>query len=196
MGNFKSRAFRFEVVVDMSGSNAEQGGRKRTDAGIIILVVVTSVMLYFAIFYIFPNLNRHEFVAFGTFYINDSGESHGGFEYAGTFYANLTLTDSDWALELSLKIGLGDPLPFHSIGIRSNYYLDGSMVLDTERGRIVLEYLHDDPIWGDMIDHSYVAIYSPSGPASENIGEVFADVFGLPSHYYVQLSLRPEPPGV
>ncbi|MEM2839659.1 MAG: hypothetical protein QXE18_06185 [Thermoplasmata archaeon] len=168
---------------------------KELDAVIIVLIVAISVILYFFLPYILY-LDRHEFIAEGTFYINDSGESHGGFEYAGTFYANLTWTDSTWALLLSLKTGLGDPLPFHAIKIYSNYYSDGNMILNTEKGRIVLEYMAEDPIWGNMINGTFTAVYSPSGPASENIGSISAEIFGLPAHYYVQLSLVPSPLGV
>jgi len=162
----------------------------RTLATIIIVLIIAISVFFFLSFYIFlPSHERHEFLALGTFYINDSGESHGGFEYAGTFYANLTRTDSEWILLLSLKTGLGDPLQYHEIRVFSNFYSDGDIVLITEKGRMVLEYMAFDPIWGNMLNGTYVAIYSPSGPDSENIGMISADMFGLPAHYYVQLSL-------
>jgi len=179
----------------MSESEDGRAHSRKLDSIIIGLIIAVSVVLGLCLHYSLPNLERHEFIAMGTFYINDCGESHGGFEYAGTFYANLTWTDSDWILSLSLRTGLGDPLPYHELRVFSNFYSDSDMILSTEKGQIVLEYMAVDQIWGGMLNGTFVAIYSPSGPASENIGSISAEMFGLPAHYYVQLSLVPFPLG-
>ena len=179
----------------MNVSKVDSNEAMRTDEDVIIIsiVLVISIMLFIVIIYVPPSQGRHELIAFGAFYINNSGESHGGFEYAGTFYANLTRIDGNWSLELSLKAGLGDPRPYRAIKVCSNFFSNGDMIQYTERGRIVLELMLDDPIWGNMLNECFVAIYSPYGPAAENIGEISAEIFGLPAHYYAQLSLRPVP---
>ncbi|MDH4123396.1 MAG: hypothetical protein OEV21_04885 [Thermoplasmata archaeon] len=160
--------------------------------GIVLLLtsVAALIVILGFLFAATPGIGT-VYPAEGEFYINDAGTSHGGFEYAGSFNASVHEGSDGWKLSMSLRIGLGDPLSMHHIRIYSLEFNSTEMVMDTERGEMILRYVEEDFIWGDMFSQMYVAIYSPEGPPEESIGEISAQMFDLPVHYYVQLALTP-----
>jgi len=52
-------------------------------------------------------------LSYGSFYANDCGVPKGGFEWAGDYYANLTLKSGVGKLTIQFKGGLGDPIEKH-----------------------------------------------------------------------------------
>jgi len=129
-----------------------------------------------------------------SFYCNDCGEPHGGFEYCGSFYANITLDNSVGELILELKIGIGDPLQKHVYNLefikgikkdRIEFLLEGEP--------LVLEWVEEDLVWNKWDNH-YIASYSvglpPEDGGRDGFGIIHPDMFpGLVSWYYVELRI-------
>ncbi len=114
----------------------------------------------------------------GNMYINDAGMPPGlaGFEWVGEY----NVSTEDRYLVIRQVRGLGDYLEKHRYRI-IDLRMDGNrLILEIETGRIVMVRSGDE----------YVAVYSISERFS--IGEISPEYFpGLPSHFYVELRLRP-----
>ena len=126
-------------------------------------------------------------VTYGSFYINDCGQPHGGFEYCGTYYANMTLNQSNGFLNIELKIGLGDPLQQHIYNVELIEYTYDTMRLSVENQNVTLIRIENDTIWNKW--HNYfIASHTDDVPERRGIGIITPDIFpDLPSHYYVEL---------
>ena len=126
----------------------------------------------------------------GTFYINDCGRPKGGFEYAGTYYANLTLDNGTGTLEIVLKVGLGDPLDRHVWNVTLLEYTNESMQLDMDGYNLEMEWVDNDTIWNGQYDGNYTALWGPEMTDYEPVGHIRTDWFpGTVAHYYVELRL-------
>ncbi len=126
----------------------------------------------------------------GTFYINDCGRPKGGFEYAGTYYANLSLEEGTGTLEIALKIGLGDPLDRHLWNVTLLEYSNGTMRLYMDGHRLEMRWVDNDTIWNGQYDGNYTALWGPWMEEYEPVGHIRTDWFpGTVSHYYVELRL-------
>lgn len=127
--------------------------------------------------------------SFGSFYINDCGQPHGGFEYCGCFYASLFLEDSIGTLTLELTLGLGDPLLKHEYSMELIEYSVDSIEFLIEGEPLVLEWVENDTVWNKWHNH-YIASFIYDVPERGGIGTIHPDMFpGLVSWYYVELRL-------
>ncbi len=128
--------------------------------------------------------------AHGSFYINDCGRPKGGFEYAGSYYANLTLDNGTGTLEIALERGLGDPLDRHLWNVTLLAYTDEAMQLDMDGHRLEMTWVDNDSIWNGQYDGTYTALWGPEMSEYEPVGHIRTDWFpGTVSHYYVELHL-------
>lgn len=128
--------------------------------------------------------------AHGTFYINDCGRPKGGFEYAGTYSANLTLDNGRGTLEIRLERGLGDPLDRHVWNVTLLEYTNEAMHLDMDGHILQLQWVDNDPIWNGQYDGTYTALWGPEMTEYEPVGHIRTDWFpGTVTHYYVELRL-------
>jgi len=138
-------------------------------------------------------------VVFGTgsLHINDAGRSHGGFEYAAEYSVEVSQgcngtvrTNHIAVLDFTLQIGLGDALSVHELRLKMLYDGDSNEVtLTNESATIVLEKVAQDLIWNHVWDGYYVASWGGDAPEEEVRGQISPEIFGLPSHYYVELRL-------
>ena len=138
-------------------------------------------------------------VVFGTgsLHINDAGRSHGGFEYAAEYSVEVSQgcngtvrTNHIAVLDFTLQIGLGDALSVHELRLKLLYDRDRNEVtLANESATIVLEKVAQDLIWNHAWDGYYVASWGGDAPEEEVRGQISPEIFGLPSHYYVELRL-------
>ncbi|MFQ6108806.1 MAG: hypothetical protein ACE5L7_04555 [Candidatus Aminicenantales bacterium] len=134
-----------------------------------------------------PAAEEKEYV--GSFLANDSGESHGGFEWAGEYRAALFIRGRKGSLSLSFLSGLGDPLTQHVYPVADFLEEQGSISFSIKGQRAVLLLVERDEIWGGKYDNSFAA--NNSDNPSEQIGFLPVDVFrGFRYHYYVELRLK------
>ena len=127
----------------------------------------------------------------GIFYANDSGVSHGGFEWAGEYAARLQVSGENGSLELQFSVGLGDPLNRHRFSVFNFFETSGYMTLMLEGQPAVLYLIEEDLIWGGRFD-GYLS-GNNSDDVGERIGDLPVDVFkGFKSHYYIELRLKPD----
>lgn len=134
----------------------------------------------------------HEFI--GSFYANDCGVSHGGFEWAGDYTASLSVTGTKGRLILTFDIGLGDPLKVHNFNISDFRDLGTSLSFRLEGKSTQLVWVEKDNIWDGTHDSRFIG--NNSDQASEQVGHLPIEVFyGFRSHYYVELRLRAAPTG-
>ncbi|MFQ5910100.1 MAG: hypothetical protein ACE5IJ_05185 [Thermoplasmata archaeon] len=127
----------------------------------------------------------------GSFFISDSGEPKGGFEYTAEYNATLFVTESYGTLLLNQTGGLGDALTKHLFPV-SCLCLEGEVVtFGLEGNNVVLVWDPIDPVWdGNYSDH-FIASWGAEAPAEAKRGSIQASHFpGLPSHYYVELRLK------
>lgn len=134
---------------------------------------------------------RKEF--FGEFYANDCGESHGGFEWAGSYTASLVINGSKGTLDITFSIGLGDYLKKHKYSVSDFAEAAGSMSFKIEGRKTTLVFTESDQIWGGQYNNYFIG--NNSNNLSERIGWIPVKAFeGLRSHYYVELRLKSSEP--
>ena len=128
--------------------------------------------------------------ALGSLYMNDCGEPNCGFEYCGSFYANLTLHDSIGTLTIELEIGLGDPLLQHVYAVELLEYTPQIIRMNIDGEEVTLEWVANDTVW-DTWHNYYIASHIEDNPEERGgIGSISPDIFpGLASWYYVELRL-------
>lgn len=125
--------------------------------------------------------------AFGSFYINDCGEPHGGFEYCAGFYATLDLEAFIGTLRLDFLIGLGDKLTQHVFDVELVEYTPEKIELTMEGEPLILEWIEEDNVWNKWHGH-YIASFNVGLPHRDGIGTIHPDMFpGIVSTYYVEL---------
>ena len=127
--------------------------------------------------------------ALGSFYINDCGQPHGGFEYAGSYYANLSLVDSSGELVLDFIAGLGDPILKHEYSVDLIDYTYDRLRLIVENEYVVLERVENDTEW-DTWHNYFIASHTYGIAERGGFGVVTPDLFpGIVPSYYVELRL-------
>jgi len=127
----------------------------------------------------------------GSFYANDCGVSHGGFEWAGGYKASLVISGSKGDLILTFEIGLGDPLTVHQFSISDFAEAAGSMTFRIEGKAATLVFIETDTIWNGDYNNHFIA--NKSDEPSERIGALPIEPFyGFKSHYYIELRLKPK----
>jgi len=127
----------------------------------------------------------------GTMFVSDAGQSHGGFEYTASYYANLTITGKKGVLNLTLEIGLGDALEKHEYEITDFSLSEDRITMRIEGAYVTLVWVENDTVWDHEYDNCYIASWGSESPQSEIRGEISPSTFpGLVQHYYVELRLR------
>lgn len=125
----------------------------------------------------------------GSFYTNDSGESHGGFEWAGSYTAHLTVEGEKGNLVLDFSKGLGDPLSRHQFSVRDFVDLGNELNFRLQGYSVVLVKRDEDPIWSGEYTGYYIGNHTSK--ESEKVGKLSVEIFsGLRPHYYVELRLK------
>ncbi len=131
----------------------------------------------------------------GEFLANDSGVSHGGFEWGSQYEASLVIRGSKGDLILVHKIGLGDYLTKHQFSVSDFAEAAGHISFKIEGWATSLVLVEQDTIWNRQYD-GYFAGNKTDDPA-EQIGYLPIEPFeGLNPHYYIDLRLlsdRDEP---
>jgi hypothetical protein len=125
----------------------------------------------------------------GFFYANDSGESHGGFEWAGEYTASLEVTGKDGILTLTLSTGLGDPLTRHQFSVAEFVEVGDALNLRIEGQSALLSLVDNDRIWQGKYNGYYSG--NKSSNSSEQVGLLPIGVFtGFSAFYYIDLRLK------
>ena len=160
-----------------------------------LFLILLVVLVLLAGYYIFtqviaPSPKVREYA--GTFFASDAGQSQGGFEYTASWNASMNIVGTTGVLNLSLNVGLGDPLKQHSFKVtefKSNSVDNISFMLDSYR--ITMVNVTYDEIWNGSFDNYYAAAWGGDAPASEHIGTISPSAFpGLVNTWYVELRLR------
>ncbi len=125
----------------------------------------------------------------GSLYVNDCGEPRCGFEYAASYYANLTLSNGRGMLIFELEIGLGDTLEKHEYVAVLRDYTQQKMVLLIDDNEVILERVKNDTVWNKWHNY-YIASYGTNMPENDRIGKIKPEIFpGLMNHYYIEIRL-------
>ncbi len=152
-------------------------------------IAIVIVFLLFVILNACPHSGeKREFS--GEFLANDSGVSHGGFEWAGSYTASLVVRGTKGDLILVFEIGLGDYLEKHKFSV-SEFAEAGETISFKIEGRpATLVLVEEDNIWSRQYDNHLSA--NNSDDPSEQIGYLPIEPFeGYSSHYYIDLRLSP-----
>lgn len=155
-------------------------------------VAIIIVFLFFVILNGCPTSGiTHEYT--GEFLVNDSGVSHGGFEWASLYTASLTIRGTRGNLTLTQSIGLGDYLTKHKLSIRDFADFGGNISFKIEGRAAALVLVEEDTIWNRKYDN-YLTGNKTSDPA-EQIGSLPIEPFvGFNPRYYIDLRLQPDRP--
>ena len=123
-----------------------------------------------------------------------SGESHGGFEWAGGYSASLEIRGTRGKLLISFEIGLGDYLQKHTYSVSSFVEAGGQMNFKIKDRQVNLVLVDKDTIWNGDYDNHYVG--NNSSRADEKIGNLPIEIFpGFRPHYYVEIRFMPSAGG-
>jgi hypothetical protein len=126
----------------------------------------------------------------GSFHANDSGESHGGFEWAGKYSAHLEVRGRTGKLYISFETGLGDYLKKYSYSVSHFIEASGQLNFSIQTRDVNMVYIDKDTLWDGQYNNQYIA--NNSSKIEERIGHLPVDIFpGFRSHYYVELRLLP-----
>ena len=152
-------------------------------------IAIVIVFLLFVILNACPNSGeKREF--FGEFLANDSGVSHGGFEWAGSYTASLVVRGTKGDLTLTFEIGLGDYLQKHKFSVSEFALAGGTISFKIEGRPATLVQVEEDAIWNRQYDN-YLSANNSDDP-SEQIGYLPIEPFeGYNSRYYIDLWLSP-----
>jgi len=152
-------------------------------------IAIVIVFLLFIILNACPHSGeKKEFI--GEFLANDSGVSHGGFEWAGSYSASLVVRGTKGDLILDFEIGLGDYLQKHKFSVSDFAETGGTISFKIEGRPATLVLVEEDNIWNRQYD-DYLSANNSDDPA-EQIGYLPIEPFdGYNSRYYVDLRLSP-----
>lgn len=151
------------------------------------VICIICFILFFSLHGCSKNSPRKEF--FGSFYANDSGISHGGFEWGGEYDATLLINGTKGDLILEFSIGIGDYLTKHEFTVSDFSEAGGSLSFKINGKPILLVFVENDRIWNGQYNNHYIG--NNSDDASERLGLLPVEVFtGLKAHYYVELRLE------
>ncbi len=129
----------------------------------------------------------------GEFLANDSGVSHGGFEWGSEYTASLVIRGTRGDLILIHKIGLGDYLKKHEFSVTDFAEVAGNISFKIDGRAASLFAVEEDLIWNRKYD-GYFTGNKTSDPA-EKVGHLPIDAFaGFNSSFYVDLRLLPDQP--
>lgn len=129
----------------------------------------------------------------GEFLANDSGASHGGFEWGSQYSVSLVIRGTRGDLILSHEIGLGDYLRKHTFSVSEFAEMSGNISFKIEGRAASLVLTEEDTIWNRQYD-GYFSGNKTSEP-SERIGYLPIEPFaGFSSHFYIDLRLQPDQP--
>ena len=125
----------------------------------------------------------------GEFYANDCSESHGGFEWAGSYLTSLVVRGTKGDLTMTFLTGLGDPLTRHEFSISDFAEAAGRLSFKIEGKAATLVFVEQDTIWDGRYNGFYIG--NNSIKEEEQVGSLPIEPFsGFPSHYYVELRLK------
>lgn len=147
------------------------------------------VFLLFIILKGCPTLGiTHEYA--GEFLANDSGVSHGGFEWGSQYTVGLVIRGTRGDLILTHKMGLGDYLRKHEFLVTDFAEAAGNISFKIEGRAVSLFLVEEDTIWNRQYD-GYFTGNKTSNPA-EKVGYLPIDPFvGFNSSFYIDLRLLP-----
>jgi len=169
-------------VLEYQGKLAMTNSRRRW---LLLLASAVLVVVLLSTTYLALTRPVWESGSRGTMLVNDSGQSRGGFGYAGTYDVAL---NSYWrgskSLTVSLRDGQGDPVQIHSFNIVSwDSGFDNLTIISDQWTMVLLRKPNaSESTW------YYVAEWSPSG-TGEGFGQIRPSWFGLPDTYYLKLAL-------
>jgi len=126
----------------------------------------------------------------GIFYINDSGEPKGGWEYTQPYYANLTINNGIGKLNIEIVPGgMGNRLTKHNFLVILKNYSEDEMVLLIDGKEVILEWVEHDDLWNKWHNH-YIASFGIYMDENDALGKIKPDFFpGVRETYYVELRL-------
>lgn len=152
-------------------------------------IAIIIVFLLFVILNACPNSGEKKEFS-GEFLANDSGVSHGGFEWAGSYSASLVVRGTKGDLILDFEIGLGDYLQKHKFSVSEFAEAGGTISFKIEGRPATLVLVEEDNIWNRQYDDYLSA--NNTDDTSEQVGYLPIEPFeGYSSHYYVDLRLSP-----
>jgi len=129
----------------------------------------------------------------GEFLANDSGVSHGGFEWGSQYSVSLVIRGTKGDLILTHEIGLGDYLEKHKFSISDYAEAAGNISFMIEGRAASLVLIEEDNIWNRQYD-GYFTGNKTSDP-SEKIGYLPIEPFiGFNYRFYIDLRILPEQP--
>jgi hypothetical protein len=129
----------------------------------------------------------------GEFLANDSGVSHGGFEWGSQYSASLVIRGTRGDLILTHEIGLGDYLRKHEFSISEFTEVAGNISFKIEGRAASLVLIEEDTIWNRQYNGYFTG--NKTSDLSERIGYLPIEPFvGFNSRFYIDLRLLPEQP--
>jgi hypothetical protein len=129
----------------------------------------------------------------GELLANDSGISHGGFEWGSQYSASLVIRGTRGDLILTHKIGLGDYLRKHEFSVSEFAEMAGNISFKIEGRAASLVLIEEDIIWNRQYDGYFSG--NKTSDLSERIGYLPIEPFlGFNSSFYIDLRLLPQQP--
>lgn len=126
----------------------------------------------------------------GTFFISDSGRSHGGFELNAEYRTTFNVKNGRGILTFTLDIGLDDPLRRHTFRITDFTIKPHNILMRINNHPVELVLVKDDEIWNHQFDNNYIAAWGSDAPKNEIKGLISPDIFpGLVDFWYVELRI-------
>ncbi len=127
----------------------------------------------------------------GELLANDSGVSHGGFEWGSQYSVSLVVRGTRGDLILTHEIGLGDYLRKHEFSVSEFAEVSGNISFKIEGRPASLVLIEEDTIWNKKYDGYYTG--NKTSDISERIGYLPIEPFsGFNSRFYIDLRLFPE----
>jgi hypothetical protein len=150
-----------------------------------------------SVFFLFLSgcsLFQPQVVYTGSFHANDSGESHGGFEWAAGYSVALEIRGTRGQLIISFEIGLGDYLKKYTYSVSHFVEANGHLNFRINGRDVRLVHVEKDTIWNGKFNNHYIG--NNSTKAEEKKGYLPAEIFsGFKPHYYVELRIQPSVEG-
>lgn len=133
----------------------------------------------------------HEYT--GELLANDSGVSHGGFEWGSQYSASLVIRGTRGDLILTHDIGLGDYLRKHEFSVSEFAEVAGNISFKIDGRAASLVLIEEDTIWNRQYDGYFTG--NKTSDLSERVGYLPIEPFvGFNSRFYIDLRLLPEQP--
>ncbi len=157
------------------------------------LALVSTVSIVLIVAFLFSNVSTTSPTRFlyGSLFVSDAGQSHGGFEYNAEWTATLSLHGEEGVLKLDLNIGLGDALQKHEYKVSDVQIVAEQISMKVEGVPLILVWVENDKVWNGQYDSYYIASWGGYAPPEEMRGTISPKIFeGLAEHYYVELRLR------